>query len=297
MKTPKTAALSQRILVLKTANQTLVIEQAVQQQVPVRTLAALAGKRFQLPDAFTLRSLEAAQSCQFTECQLQWLPDLTVTLAPHTGQPPVFQDGLTSETVAGSLAMAGFEDWDATTLWLQTEAAYLAIQQHFSNPYQYADARREALQFTCGNYDELEFGLTMLLHAFPKLYQRALAEPSLANLSPRILVSAAQGAERASYQIRLWEASRRWHPTFPFATLLQSLILANSPVGGSWVNPGIDLCRRQAFVRGPMVLPVFPDAPSDFQIFLAQGFVTKKLAGLGIGVNAAYFNRLPLLPF
>jgi len=158
-------------------------------------------------------------------------------------------------------------------LWSKIEQMYLPVSHSFSDPYQREDAREEVVQFRTGNQDELEFGITMLLHAFPKLYQRAPADGGAEARLPRVYVYAAFGRKPAQFQFRLWEPERVWSCDARFEAALSQIVEENTPVGGRYVNPSPGLCRRSRFVRDAVIIPIIPDTPGDVQILFARQFL------------------------
>ena len=98
--------------------------------------------------------------------------------------------------------------------------------------------------------DELDFGITMPLHAFPKLYQRALATGSVEARLPRVFVYSVFAHKPVQFQFRLWEPERVWSSDSRFEAMLSQIVEENTLVGSRYVNPVLGLCRRSRFCQG-----------------------------------------------
>jgi hypothetical protein len=293
MELVKTAP-ARRVLFLQGHTRTLVLEQKVKENLPFDSTVKIGTKRVPVPDRASVHEIENLFHEEIELCTVRWLPDMEVVFRPKLRTPPQFRDLKSGEDVEAAKSQARFARMDTTALWTKLEQIYLPISNHFSDPYQYEDNRKETLQFRTGDMDELDFGITMLLHAFPKLYQRALATGSVEARLPRVFVYSVFAHKPVQFQFRLWEPERVWSCDSRFEAMLSQIVEENTPVGSRYVNPVPGLCRRSRFVKGSIIIPIIPDTPSDVQILFARQFLQKH-CGKHMNLSPAFFDSMPLL--
>ena len=290
---PVKTAPARRVLFLQGRSHTLVLEQKVRENLPFDSTVKIGAKRVSVPDRASVHEIERLFHEEIELCTVRWFPDLEAAFQPKLRTPLKFRDLKSGDVAAASKPQTGLARMDTTTLWSKIEQMYLPVSHSFSDPYQRKDAREEVVQFRTGNQDELEFGITMLLHAFPKLYQRAPADGGAEARLPRVYVYAAFGRKPAQFQFRLWEPERVWSCDARFEAALSQIVEENTPVGGRYVNPSPGLCRRSRFVRDAVIIPIIPDTPGDVQILLARQFLQKH-CGKHVNLTPAFFDTMPL---
>ena len=187
--TEKRGPETKRVMVLTTHSTEVRVEQAIRDHMPVSNRVYVGERGVKVADNLSLDTLERTiLSARIKECRAQWLPDVVAIIRPHSAKPIEFLDTKTQETVLCRAPATDLSTLDTTALWIRIEEAYLKEARRFSDPYQYADKRRSEIRFVRESPDELEFGITNLAHAFPKLYQKALSAGRPALPGPRLLV-------------------------------------------------------------------------------------------------------------
>jgi hypothetical protein len=220
------------------------------------------------------------------------MPDVEISFHPGKTEAPVIKDAKLHESVPAGREVEGLETMDTTTLWITLEELYQESSQVFSDPYQYTDTREQKLHFTSGSEQGLVAGITWLLHAFPKLYQRALVSENRLN-KPAIEIYSGYDHKSPSFNIELWHPDVLWKCVPEFQNLLSDVVERNTPTGFRFRNPKNWPClaRRSRFTKDSIPIPICPDVPSDDQIEVAR----ERLARREL-IDTSLFYTMPIQP-
>ena len=292
MEPAKTAPEQGRVLFLQGRTKTLVLEQKVKDNLPYGSAVRIGSRKVAVPDHISIREAAKKFSEEVVACTARWLPDIEVDFQPGKAGAPKIRDLKLREEREARRAPRSLETLDTTTLWARLEEMYLASSELFSDPYQYKDRRQEELSFTSGSRENLDEGITWLLHAFPSLYQRALSSDDLRFNTPTVFVYTAYDNKPPKFHVRLWGPEIVWACDLRFEVLLSNLIASNEPVGSRHVNPAAGLSRRSRFVKDSIIITIRPDTPCDDQIREARERLKKKHPKL----SKEFFLALPIRP-
>jgi hypothetical protein len=289
---PVKSAPERRVLLLHGSSKTIVLEQKVEDHWPRGSTVRIGSRKLTVPDGS--RIFEAGQMLgePLVSCTVRFMPDVEISFHPGKTEAPVIRDAKLNESVPAGREMEGLENMDTTTLWIMLDALYQESSQFFSDPYQYIDTREQKLHFTSGSEQGLTAGITWLLHAFPKLYQRALASEDRLN-KPTIEIYSAYDHKRPGFNIELWNPDVLWRCVPEFQDLLYGVVEKNTPTGFRFRNPKNWPClvRRSRFIKDAIPIPICPDVPSDDQIEVAR----ERLARMEL-IDTSLFYTMPIQP-
>ena len=269
---PVKTAPARRVLFLQGRTHTLVLEQKVRENLPFDSTVKIGAKRVSVPDRASVHEIERLFHEEIALCTVRWFPDLEAAFQPKLRTPLKFRDLKSGEVAAASKPQTGLARMDTTTLWSKIEQMYLPVSHSFSDPYQRKDAREEVVQFRTGNQDELEFGITMLLHAFPKLYQRALADGGAEARLPRVYVYAAFGRKPVQFQFRLWEPERVWSCDARLRRRCRRSLRKTRPSEADMSTPRRGSAAAAASFGMPLLFPSFQIHRATCRCYLPGSF-------------------------
>jgi hypothetical protein len=264
------------------------LDQEVNDFQPVNSRIVGDSAAKPVPDSISINDLKREMGEKEVVCTIHWMPDVEVTLTPSTQDRIIFRDQSSGEECHISANAQKLCQMDTTTLWHEIESMYVAAASQFRDPYLYQEVNRARTNFLKGSHEELVFGLTMLLYAFPKLYQRALRGQHYA---PRVLVSSQFKTMAADARVVLWNYRLKWQATAVFHQMLLHFVGANMPTGSQLINPTLQMLRRSQFLRVPVILSIAPDVPSDVQIIFAREFLKKIFPRQDL---TRHFDEMPL---